>query len=52
MIWSSRSVRSTSLGRPITLAAALLLVLFAGRASTAVAQGDQNGSIAGTVVDE
>ncbi|HEV8176728.1 MAG TPA: TonB-dependent receptor, partial [Gemmatimonadales bacterium] len=40
------------MGRPITLAAALLLALLAGRTSTAVAQGDQNGSISGTVVDD
>ncbi len=52
MIWSLRSDRLTSVGRPITLAAALLLALLAGRTSTAVAQGDQNGSISGTVVDD
>ncbi|MEO8089388.1 MAG: TonB-dependent receptor [Gemmatimonadales bacterium] len=52
MIWSSRSVRLTSLGRLTTLATASLLVLLAGRTSIAAAQGDQTGSIGGTVVDE
>jgi outer membrane receptor protein involved in Fe transport len=52
MIWSSRSARQTSLGRLITLAAASLLALSAGRTSTAVAQGEQTGSIAGRVVDD
>ena len=52
MIWSSRSVRLASLGRPVTLAATLLFALFTGRTSTAAAQGDQSGSIAGTVVDD
>ncbi len=53
MIRSSRSARLTSLGRLITLAAASLLVLSAGRTSTAAAQvGDQTGSIGGRVVDE
>ncbi len=52
MIWSSRSARLSSLGHPMSLAAALLLALFAGRASTAAAQGDQPGSIGGTVVDD
>ena len=53
MIWSSRSARLTSLGRLITLAAASLFVLSAGRTSTAAAQaGEQTGSIGGTVVDD
>jgi outer membrane receptor protein involved in Fe transport len=53
MIWSSRSARLTSPGRLISLAAASLLALSAGRTSTAVAQvGEQTGSIGGTVVDD
>jgi iron complex outermembrane receptor protein len=52
MIWSSRSARLTSLGRLTTLAAASLLALSAGRTSTAAAQGEQTGSIGGTVVDD
>jgi iron complex outermembrane receptor protein len=53
MIWSSRSVRLTSLGRLITLAAASLLALSTGRTSTAAAQvGEQTGSIGGRVVDD
>ena len=53
MLWSSRSARLRSLGRLITLAAASLLALSAGRTSTAAAQaGEQTGSIGGTVVDD
>ena len=53
MIWSSRSARLTSPSRLFTLAAASLLILLAGRPSTAAAQvGAQTGSIGGRVVDE
>ena len=52
MIWSSRSARPLFSYRLVTLAAAALLTLSAGRTSTAAAQGEQTGSIAGRVVDD
>ena len=52
MIWSSRSARPLFPNRLITLAAAALLALSAGRTSTAAAQGEQTGSIGGVVRDD
>ncbi|HWN17684.1 MAG TPA: TonB-dependent receptor [Gemmatimonadales bacterium] len=44
--------RLTSLDRLLSITTVLLLLLLVGRTSTAAAQGDQTGSIAGTVVDD